>query len=166
MKYIGNFKNWINSSWRQEILSIEGQARPRDWPPINAVESAEYRKYQEAGYDLSAVNWWVYEEKDLSFKITPPWCTKEIHWWFTKLLPGQYMPMHVDPHVASKPCKRYWMPFQDYCPGHIFVYGNNMINNYREGDVYMFDQEFDIHGSANIGHVPRVMLLVTEYQTG
>jgi hypothetical protein len=163
MKYIGNFKSWISSSWRQEILSTTGQARPRDWPPINAVESAEYQKYQEAGYDLSAVNWWVYEEKDVSFKITPPWCSKEIHWWFTKLLPGQYMPMHVDPHTVSKPCKRYWMPLQDYYPGHIFVYGDEMINGYKEGDVYMFDREFDIHGSANIGHMPRVMLLITEY---
>jgi hypothetical protein len=73
------------------------------------------------------------------------------------------MPMHVDPHTVSKPCKRYWMPLQDYYPGHIFVYGDEMINGYREGDVYMFDREFDIHGSANIGHMPRVMLLITEY---
>jgi len=163
MKYIGNFKSWISPLWRQEILSVSGQARPRDWPPINAVESAEYRRYQEAGYDLSAVNWWVYEQQDVSFQVTPPWCVNKVHWWFTKLLPGQYMPMHIDPHAADRPCKRYWMPLQDYQAGHIFVYGDQMITRYNEGDVYMFDDERDIHGSANIGHTPRVMLLVTEY---
>lgn len=163
MKFIGNYDSWIDPQWKEKILSTEGQARPRDWPPESAVESAEYNKYEIAGYDLNAVNWWVYEKKDLGIDITPPWCGKDIHWWFTKLLPGQFMPMHTDPHAHDRPCKRYWMPLQNYTPGHVFIYKDKMIKDYVAGDVYEFEDSTDIHGASNIAHSPRIMLLVTEY---
>jgi hypothetical protein len=164
MNYIGNFSNWIQDTWIQEILSSIGQARPRDWPPAFVIETAEYKRAQEAGYDLSAVNWWVYEEKDVSFKITPPWVTGRYHWWITKLTPGQYMPMHTDPHTHESDCVRYWIPFQDYVPGHIFVYKDQMMFNYKRGDVYSYHDSQDLHGAANIGHSARIVLQVTEYR--
>lgn len=163
MKYIGNYATWIDPLWEHKILTTEGQARPRDWPPATAVESAEYSRYETAGYDLNAVNWWVYEEQDLNLSITPTWPAGKIHWWFTKLMPGQYMPMHTDPHTHDVLCNRYWMPLQDYTAGHVFIYKDKMIADYRAGDVYQFDNETDTHGAANIGHTPRIMLLVTEY---
>ncbi len=164
MKFIGNYSTWIDPLWGNTILSSEGQARPRDWPPESAVESAEYKKYELAGYDLNAVNWWVYEKQDLNVDIKTPWTNKTIHWWFTKLMPGQFMPMHTDPHTHDKPCNRYWMPLQDYVPGHIFIYKDEMIVGYKKGDVFQFDNEREIHGAANIAHTPRIMLLVTEYE--
>lgn len=163
MKYIGNYSTWIKKEWVNTILSTDGQARPRDWPPASAVESAEYSKYKTAGYDLSAVNWWVYEHRDLRLDIIPPWTSNKIHWWFTKMMPGQFMPVHTDPHAHDQPCNRYWMPLQDYEFGHVFLYNNQMISDYKKGDVYMFDNERDMHGAANIGHTPRIMLLITEY---
>lgn len=162
MKYIGNF-NFIQDIWIEEILSKEGQARPRDWPPAFTVESDEYKKAQDAGYDLTAVHWWVYEKKDVSFDIAPPFVTGKYHWWITKLYPGQYMPVHTDPHTHSIACKRYWMPMQDYHPGHIFLYKNTVPVDYKRGDVYAYVQERDMHGAANIGHIPRLVLQVTEY---
>lgn len=163
MRYIGNFSSWVDPIWQQKILTSSGQARPRDWPPASAVESAEYSKYQQAGYDLTAVNWHLYEQKDLDTNLYPPWTSGKVHWWFTKMLPGQFMPVHTDPHTHESSCKRYWMPLQDYETGHIFLYKDSMISNYKKGDVYMFDNEQDIHGAANISHSPRIMLLVTEY---
>jgi hypothetical protein len=163
MQYIGNYYHWIDPLWEHLILTRDGQARPRDWPPATAAESAEYSRYEQAGYDLNAVNWWVYEYGDIYVDVRPPWTTKEIHWWFVKMLPGQYMPMHTDPHTHDRPCRRYWIPLQDYQPGHIFLYGDSMISKYKAGDVFMFDDEKDIHGSANIGHTTRITLLVTEY---
>jgi hypothetical protein len=162
MKYVGNY-NFIEESWITEILNTTGQARPRDWPPASAAESAEYKKYQQAGYDLNAVNWWVYEKQDLSFNFNLPWVKGDFHWWFTKLYPGQYMPMHTDPHVYDASCIRYWMPLQDYEPGHVFIYKDSMIKNYKKGDVFQFENQNEIHGAANIGHSTRIMLLVTEY---
>jgi DNA-directed RNA polymerase beta' subunit len=37
------------------------------------------------------------------------------------------------------------------------------FNNKKMLDVYQFDNETDMHGAANIGHTPRIMLLLTEY---
>lgn len=162
MQFIGNF-NFIQDGWIDEVMFKDGQARPRDWPAVNAVESAEYARAKKAGYDLTAVNWWVYEKQDLSFDVVPPFIKGEYHWWITKLMPGQYMPMHTDPHTHDRPCKRYWIPMQDYQAGHVFVLNDEMITKYKKGDVYAYDHEHDMHGAANIGHTPRVVLQVTEY---
>jgi hypothetical protein len=161
--YQGNFANWIDPQWRELVLNTVGQARPRDWPPETAAESAEYQKAQEAGYDLTAVDWWVYEKHDLSINIDPPWCTGKTDWWITKLMPGQFMPMHTDPFTHYETCKRYWVPLQDFSPGHLFVYGNELIKDYKAGDVFEYYDSRDTHGAANIGHTPRVILQVTEY---
>ncbi len=163
MIYKGNFYSWVDPLWEHLVLTRVGQARPRDWPAATAVESTEYKKYKEAGYDLSAINWWVYEEKDLNISISPPWCTGDVHWWITKLLPGQYMPMHTDPYTHERSCNRYWIPLQDYHPGHIFMYRDQVITNYKAGDVYTYIDSTDLHGAANIGHIPRIVLQVTEY---
>lgn len=162
MKFLGNF-NFIDDAWIEELLSKDGQARPRDWTAINLVESAEYKRAREAGYDLTSVHWWVYEKQDVSFDIIPPWIDNEYHWWITKLVPGQFMPMHTDPHTHGRSCKRYWMPLQDYHPGHIFIYRNELIKDYKAGDVYSYIESQDMHGAANIGHIPRLVLQVTEY---
>ena len=79
------------------------------------------------------------------------------------MLPGQYMPMHTDPHAHDTPCNRYWMPLQNYTAGHVFVYKDEIITGYKAGDVFQFETETDTHGAANISHTPRIMLLVTEY---
>jgi hypothetical protein len=163
MIFVGNFSKWIDPLWEHLVLTRKGQARPRDWPAAFDVESQEYKTAQDAGYNLNSVYWWVYEEKDLNVAINPPWCNNKVQWWITKLLPGQFMPMHTDPFTHYESCKRYWVPLQDYQPGHIFVYKDNMLSNYKAGDVYEYDNSLDIHGAANIGHTPRMVLQVTEY---
>ena len=162
MNYLDN-KNFIKQEWIDEVMFNDGQARPRDWPATNAIESAEYQRASEAGYDLSSVHWWVYEKQDVSFDINLPWINNEYHWWITKLYPGQFMPVHTDPHTHERPCKRYWIPMQDYHPGHIFLYKDEVIVNYKKGDVFVYDLETDLHGAANIGHIPRLVLQITEY---
>lgn len=164
MKYIGNFQSWIDPAWGNILLTKTGKARPRDWPPANEIEKNEYRKYQQAGYDLSAVNWWIYEKEELLMDIEPPWTVGRVQWWFTKLMPGQYMPIHTDPHTHDNRCKRFWIPLQDYIPGHIFIYKDSMITNYKSGDVYQYESSTDMHGAANIGYIPRLVLQITEYE--
>jgi len=161
VRCIGNWKDVISSNLRQRVLDTEGQARPRDWPPVFAVESDEYARAEEAGYDLTAIHWWVYEEKNLGTMKLP--FKNEYHWWITKLYPGQFMPMHSDPHTHERPCKRYWIPLQDYDPGHVFIYKKQLMTDYKEFDVFEYEKSTDYHGAANIGHTPRVILQVTEY---
>lgn len=162
MKYVGNWKKYIPTNLRDRVLSTDGYARPRDWPAATAVESSEYRKAKNAGYDLSAVHWWVYEEVHLGSLHLP---FNDYHWWITKLYPGQFMPMHTDPHTHERPCKRYWIPLQDYEPGHVFIYKDSMITNYKAYESYEYIDSHDNHGAANIGHTPRVVLQVTVYET-
>lgn len=161
MLCIGNWSHYINSDLRQQVLDTVGQARPRDWPPAFAVESAEYARAEQAGYDLSAIHWWIYEETELGPIELP--LVNRYHWWITKLYPGQYMPMHTDPHTHEESCKRYWIPLQDYEPGHIFIYKDTLMTKYSANDVFVYKNAQDSHGAANIGHAPRVVLQVTEY---
>ena len=51
------------------------------------------------------------------------------------------MPMHTDPHTHDdQNCKRYWVPLQDFIPGHVFIYGNSMVANYKRGDVFQYEK--------------------------
>ena len=163
MNYLGNYKQYFTKSLYQLVLGTTGQARPRDWPAYTTVESAEYQRAQEAGYDLTAVYWWVYEKQDLNIELDFPWTNGKTHWWITKLYPGQFMPMHTDPFTHYNDCKRFWVPLQDYKPGHIFLYENIFIKDYKAGDVYEYFNSQDVHGAANISHEPRLVLQVTEY---
>ena len=65
--------------------------------------------------------------------------------------------------MMIKNCKRYWVPLQDFIPGHVFIYGNSMVANYRRGDVFQYENSQDEHGAANLSFVPRIVLQVTEY---
>ena len=102
MRFIGNYQQWINPSWLTEIKNQPGYGRPRDWQPAFAHEEIEYIKAEQAGYQLNDVHFWLYEKSNLSFDLTPPWTTGEVHWWFTKMYPGQFTPMHQDPHTVGE----------------------------------------------------------------
>lgn len=161
MNYVDNWKKYIPENLNQTVINTIGQARPRDWPPSSAIECAEYSKAKDAGYDLTETHWWVYEKNDLNIDLIFP--LNSYHWWITKMYPGQFMPMHTDPHTHEKLCKRYWIPLQDYTPGHILIYKGELVKDYKFGDVFEFNLSTDYHGAANIGHTPRISLLITEY---
>lgn len=174
MKYIGNYAHWLDPQWRATVLTTVGQAMPRNkhiltkeqfGDAANSVQHDQYEMYKAAGYAMDAVNWWIYEKEDIDLgELTVPWSSgNEIHYWFSKILPGQFMPMHRDPHVYERTCRRYWIATQDYEPGHIFVYKDEMVKDYKTGDVYEFENENDLHGCANISFSPRVIMQITEY---
>lgn len=164
MKYLGNFyKKMIDPNWIDIIDKNSGQARPGTWNPINDIERAEFDKAKKAGIDFSKTLWYVYESQDVDFDIKLPWSHREIHWWITKMLPGQYMPMHTDPHTHDRKCKRYWIPLQDYVPGHVFIYDEQLIQHYAKGDVFEYYDANDSHGAANLSTINRYVLQVTEY---
>ena len=164
MRFIGNFQHWIKKEWLTEITQSHGYGRPRDWNPDSSQEEDTYKKAAEAGYNLKSVHFWLFEKSNLSFDIIPPWTTSSnVHWWFTKMYPGQFTPMHSDPHTHENKCLRYWVPMQNYETGHIFIYKDELIKNYRAGDVFVYDDSQDIHGAANIGYSIRLVLQVTEY---
>lgn len=164
MYFIGNYKNWIDQSVVDYLLNNDGILRPNigDNPDVEEFKNAE-----KAGYDLSKTWWHIYEPHILPFKINLPIQTeKSVIWWFIKLLPSGMMPMHRDPHVSFKNVKnpkRYWMPLQDYEPGHVFVYKNQFITDYNAGDLWNYGDSDELHGACNISYIPRLTFLFTIY---
>tara|TARA_B110000503_G_C6888151_1_gene305591 strand:+ start:25 stop:525 length:501 start_codon:yes stop_codon:yes gene_type:complete len=163
MDRVGNFNNTLAPEINDLVMISTGQARPGDWEPINAVEEDLWKQGQET-FNFDKVMWYVYEQQDLQIDLKFPWTTGNCHWWITKLLPGQMMPMHTDPHTHDDgTCKRYWVPLQDYIPGHVFIYNDVMVSDYKRGDVFQYSHSQDEHGAANLSFVPRIVLQVTEY---
>lgn len=165
MKYIGNFADWIDSNWLDEIHANRGTARPSEGKkPDSLEEESEYAKARAAGYKDDDTFFYMFTKDNTSFDIIPPFIEGRFHWWITKMLPGNFMPVHIDPHtIFQKNSKRYWMPWQDYEPGHLFLYEDQVITNYKKGDLYEYSNSSAIHGAANIGHVPRIVLQISTH---
>lgn len=159
MKCIGNYKDWLDDSWISEILKSDGQKSPKDLLKNNSMHSEDIR-VEKAGYDLNAFYYSLFEKRDVSFKLTIPGLPSgEIRWWIVKMMPGQFMPVHIDPKIGIiDNIERFWMPWTDWDNGHIFSYKDSIICNYKAGDLYTFDDPEALHGAANIGLVPRITL--------
>ena len=163
MIYIGNYSNWIDPLWIEEVLSFDGfLLHEKCHDPDIKQKMTQVNDSQEWLY--------LYEKKNLSFNLPqPPWTDKNFDWWITKMYPGQFLPMHHDPGSLlwyGEDCKRYWIPLMDYQPGHIFIYEDTFITDYKMGDVYCYTNSTDEHGAANVGFTTRIMLQITELGTG
>lgn len=165
MQYKGNFKEWVDPQWVDYVLANRGDGRPAEGQKPNSLEMIEeYRKARLAGYGDDSIYFWMFDKNNTSFNIDPPFITGKCHWWITKMLPGNFMPMHHDPHTSyEKNSQRYWLPLTDWSPGHVFMYEDQVITNYKIGDVWQYTEAGALHGAANIGHTPRVILQISSY---
>lgn len=162
MEFIGNYRSIIPEGLINYLMSNTGQPRPKNISAEIINTEDTYLKGIRAGYDLSKTFWHIFEKHDINLDIIPSWVSGDVHWWITKMLPGDIMPMHTDPPTLKNTCNRFWMPLQDYQHGHVFIINNQLITNYSQGDVFKFTNSQDYHGAANIGYTPRLMLQVTE----
>jgi len=130
----------------------------------------EYDMYTNSGYDVYANHFSLLEKFDLSFDLLdnpPPFLDykgKHITWWFSTMKPGDLMPVHTDRAKPDIPINKYWMPWTDYEPGHIFIIGDKEVSNYKKGDVYKFDYAGDWHGACNLGTTNRCILQIVDYK--
>lgn len=166
MELIGNFKQYIQQDWIDEILNSRGMGRPAEGKqPDSPEEEHEYQLALNAGYKSTDIYFYMFDKSNVSFNLDLPFINKQYHWWITKMLPGQFMPMHVDPHtIYQKNSERYWMPWQDYAPGHVFLYEEQYLSNYKMGDLYRYNNSKALHGAANIGHTTRIVLQISTYE--
>ena len=165
MIYIGNYASWVQDEWVDYLLQNNGTPRPKT--TSENPDSEEFRIATSAGYDLTQTYWYFYNEnnKNFPFEIELPIeHRRSFRWWFNKTNPGMFMPMHRDPHASEEiNCNRYWMSLQDYVPGHVFIYNNQLLTNYKKGDIWMYDNAQDVHGSCNIGYTPRLIFNFSLY---
>lgn len=167
MKFIGNFKNWVKPEWIQELTENEGISSPRDLWKREGIHEEDLVT-DDNGYSIHNVTQYVFKEADVSFRDelsrTLPHISHEgeVNWWFTKYLPGQYLPVHRDLGgqigIDNSKIKRYWMPFTPYEVGHIYLYENSIIAPYEVGDLFEMPDPSAQHAAANLGVSVRIIL--------
>lgn len=174
MQYIGNFKSWVTNELMNHLETCTGDTtpvwQPERWQGNHLLDHAREEcrpAYAHLGYMFQQFNNSSPDMKD--FKITLPELPNDDRkgfWWFIKLLPGQMQPMHFDPHLldTTNP-SRYTMFLQDYHPGHVFVYDDKMISNYKAGDLFKWNDPMVVHGVVNISYKTRYTLQITTYDT-
>ena len=167
MKHFGNYKEWINPELINYILENKGEEHPKTDPQEYGKEN-NVSKLKDLGYKFNRTYWYSFEKKTLPFDVTLPFdLGKNTDWWFVKLLPGNLIPLHKDHNhsaFSGSRCIRYWMPLQDYIRGHIFINENQMITNYKAGDVFEYDQDA-MHTALNLNRtIPRLPLNFVRYE--
>jgi hypothetical protein len=142
----------------------------RNTPEGAAEFDEEYRMFHDAEYHVFGNYFSLLEKFDLTFDILddpPPFLDykdKHITWWFSKMSPGQLIPMHIDRAKPDIEINKYWMPWTDFEYGHIFNIGETVLTDYKAGDVFKFNYAGDWHGACNIGFTNRAVLQITDYK--
>lgn len=161
MKFIGNYADVIKPEWVEFLLTNKGQLLPDDreclrpdWHPQNTIM---YEKWGET----NRAYWYKFETQDMPFTI--PWPVElgdKFDWWVVKQLPGQCVPMHYDPNDETHTV-RYVMMLQDYIPGHMLLWNDRLIKDYKVGDLFKIEDVNSWHGSSNISNEPRIIAHLT-----
>ncbi len=154
MKYVGNYKDWIKPEWLEYMANNDGEKHPKldpaEYGKVNSVA-----KLRECGYDVdNSIFWHSFEPTTLPFDITPPLVVDgKVDWWFVKMKSGNFIPFHRD-HAPRNECdgltaRRFWMPLQDYVEGHVFIMENELVKDYKMGDVFEYADD-GRHGVFNL----------------
>jgi hypothetical protein len=165
MEYIGNFAEWIDDTVIEQILIFPGDRRPKK--EHSQYESLVEQKWRAAGFDTNRLGWEIYFDEhlqipNLDLPIDP--ASKKFKWWYTKLLPGDLFPLHIDVYPENREnIERYWLACEDYRPGHIFINENVVLDQYKKGDMYKFDDPKSWHAAANIGFTPKISYQLVLY---
>ena len=170
MNYIGNYADWITPELMNHLQTHTGDNTPV-WQPDRWQGHPlldQFREMARPGFSHKNHDFHQFNNKSKDMEgfnvVLPDLPETRTHcfWWFVKLLPGQMQAMHIDPHLVEvKNPVRYTMFLQDFEPGHIFVYDDKMISNYKAGDVYEWSDPMIVHGVVNIGYNTRYTLQVT-----
>lgn len=168
MKFVGNYKEWVTDDLMNYLKTNNGETRPV-WQPDRWQGHPtldHFREMARPGYSHKDHDFQQFAPKDMpDFPITMPdlpQTRKNMYWWFIKLLPGQMQAMHIDPFLVevTNPV-RYSLFLQDFIPGHIYVWNDKIITNYKKGDLYEWTDPMCIHGCVNIGYEPRYTFQIT-----
>jgi len=165
--------------WQEEISQAINDARPLNWSnrregtgrPMGDV-TAEENDLIEAGADPKMT---IYRGlKDFSryptlqrmtdvFALEP--VKSKLHVQFT----GESLNLHIDKlyDLDADPNNviRIMIMLQDWEPGQFLMYGNQMFDRWRAGDIHTFDWQNLPHATANASLTPRPMLVVTGVKT-
>lgn len=171
MKFIGNFKDWATPELLSIIEKHDGKTSyvwdPDRWaghPALDQIREKSELHYTDPRFCFNQFDAWSPEIKHLNLTLPIPITRQQSYWWIIKLKPGKMQPVHVDPHtVERKNTIRYSMFLKDWEPGHIFLYEDKALMNYKAGDMYEWIYPTMEHGVANIGFTNRFTLQITMF---
>jgi hypothetical protein len=173
MKFIGNYLSWMKEQKIMEHLtSVQGEATPtwqhsiyRGHPELEKFQELCRPGYSDNKYFFHMLGPQSIEMKNFNFDMPSlPVTRSHLTWWFVKLYPGEFQIMHIDPHTVNvKNLVRYTIFLQDWEPGHIFVWDNQYIADYKAGDMYEWSDPMTLHAPANIGYNTRYTFQITLY---
>ncbi len=177
VKHLGKFIG----GWQTELQTVIEDAKPLNWSNrregtgrentnIN-VEAEEY-DLRQAGADPKMT---IYRGlKDFTKcpslqKMTDYFCLEtvksKLHVQFT----GEVLNMHIDKlydlDADYKKVVRIMIMLQDWEPGQFLMYGNQIFDGWKSGDIHTFDWPNIPHATANASNKPRPMLVVTGVKT-
>jgi hypothetical protein len=156
MRFVNNFSHLIDYKALNFMLSTHGNIKP----DLTNLEDNQdtIKTWRNANYDLSKIRWENFTGDNFTWPIALPF-EGNVSWWFSKLMPGDMFPLHIDTYFSNTSiAKRYWMSYQDYTPGHVFIYGDKVLTDYRAGDLFEFDGAEIKHAAANLGLIPKISL--------
>ena len=160
MEYIGNFADYIPKNLTTALLKNTHSKQTFSKEDLSLPETQVWLK---AGYDLEKISFYSFDNKKYKQIIKLPEFFGEIlEIWFTRLDPGDMFPLHQDIYTEydDDNLERYCIMLQDYQPGHVFLYENVFLKDYKFGDAYQFNHSFIWHGACNIGLVPRLTMQI------
>lgn len=168
MKYMGNYASVITPSTVFDFLTKPGEKRPNEkmssYYAKNLHNDVVAKSWADAGYfETDVVEWFMYYKEDMTevldlTKIDFLKDCTDVRWWAVKVMPGKCFPGHTDRYQDQGEVKRYWMAVEDYHWGHIFVHDNQMLYNYKAGDI--FEMPDLMHGASNIGLTPKLSIQI------
>jgi hypothetical protein len=160
MQYIGNHKELITDEMIDYVTTNNGCLLPDDRECLLPDFSDQNRDIHNSWDKL--ITWHCFESVNLPFVIDWPVDTSnaKIDWWVIKLKPGQGLPMHVDPDPEDT-TDRYVLCLQDYEPGHILLWDNELLKDYKKGDLFKVTHINGTHGSSNISNSLRLIAHLT-----
>ena len=175
VQHLGRF----TGEWQEEIDRAIQDARPLNWSnrregtgrPMGDV-TAEENDLITAGADPKMT---IYRGlKDFSQypvlqQMTDVFALESVKSKLHVQFTGESLNLHIDKlyDLDADPNNviRIMVMLQDWEPGQFLMYGNQMFDRWRAGDIHTFDWQNLPHATANASLTPRPMLVVTGVKT-
>jgi hypothetical protein len=151
MEYLGNYADLIKDDWITYWTMFDGQTLPDNreclLPDFDQQNIRIAKMFPQH-------SWQKFETQDMPWTSTFKWPVSisdrsNIDWWVIKQHPGQMIPIHIDAN-PEETTSRYILCLQDYVPGHIMLWGDIFLKDFKKGDLFKLDGMNSLHGGCNI----------------
>ncbi|NBP55972.1 hypothetical protein EBU71_05460 [bacterium] len=148
------FYKTIDTFWQEDL---KNHSYARTVPFVARNFDHLDRNYYNRDHLLQSFN----EELSCADKFEKVLNVKKSSVSWTCILPNTILPTHRDTfytlrqqhHVEIDQCFRYLIFLEDWVFGHIAVFENKIITDWKAGDVWIFDSE-ELHYAVNASNRP------------